>query len=482
MTVLPAQEVGRRALRGAVALATRQAVLATLTVVGGVLLARRLTPAEFGVYAIAAFWLALLMAIGNAGLGGALIQQRDEPTDRDLALLFTVQIAAAGGLSGAAVVFAAPLAHAYSLSGDAVTVIRLFALGLFVQSLQAVPLVRLDRDLAFARVGLLGVVEMAVFQSLAVALAYTGFGVISFGIAVAAQAIVGAFLAWYLAPWRPRLAWEPIRLRQLLAFGIPYQGAAVVSLVKDSLTPTFVGILLGARAVGLVGWAQQLSVIAVILLMALSRLWMPTFSRLADRPEQLARAVQEAIHWTNTIVAPIAVILLVLVHPVTHIVFGDRWVDAIPLFYLLWPANVIVPNVLILLAMLAARGRVRLTFALTAGWAVLNWALGAPLVAALGINGYGWANLAVTATNLVIIPFACREAPIDAIRPVLVPWLTAVPIGAALAVVEHAYPADRVDTLVGYASAAAIAYFGLVVTTQRHAVRRLIALARQATS
>jgi hypothetical protein len=107
--------------------------------------------------------------------------------------------------------------------------------------------------------------------------------------------------------------------------------------------------------------------------------------------------------------------------------------------------------------------------------------LGAPLVTLLGVNGYGWTNIVVTASNLTIIRYARREVPVHVIGPVLIPWLTAVPVGFALALAEHFHHATNALTLALYAGLAAVAYALLVLATQRDAVRRVLSLARMAT-
>lgn len=472
------QEVARRAVRGGLALATRQVVMFSVSVAGGVLLARVLSPKEYGVYVIANFWLNLLLVIGNAGLGGALVQQSAEPTGRDLDLVFTAQTAM-GLLLGVAGVIAAPwLAAAYGLSAAGVEVMRLFAVALMIQAVQAVPIIRLERELRFGAIGYIGAAEVLTFNGMAVGLAYAGWGVRSFGLAIAAQALVGAAGAWWCAPWRPHRRWDRVRLRELLAFGIPFQGSTIVSLVKDSLTPTFVGLLLGVHAVGLIGWAQSAAAFALFALTALSRLWVPAFARLADDREALARAVNSAVRWMNTAVAPVALILLVLIHPITHLVYGDRWKAGVNVFYLLWPANLVVPTVAVLTGMLTAVGRVRLTFLFTMLWMLATWILGAPLIGWLGIVGYGWTNLAVQTTNVVVFRAARREVHASLVRAAVLPWTLGAPLALVLYVVQRTWPARSLSALALYALSMAISYVVAVVLTGRDELRQLTSLAR----
>ena len=89
---LSAVALRQRATFGVIALVVRMIVL-QLTILGGdVYLRRLLQPADFGAFAIAQFALSFFTYFGDAGLGGALIQQKDEPTDIALSSIWCLQM------------------------------------------------------------------------------------------------------------------------------------------------------------------------------------------------------------------------------------------------------------------------------------------------------------------------------------------------------------------------------------------------------
>src|SRR5205085_11764105 len=85
------ENIHAQARRGIKLLLVRQIFLQIFTFAGGVILARVLGPAQFGLFAIASFWVGILALVGDFGLAPSFIQRRAELTERDLQVGFTLQ-------------------------------------------------------------------------------------------------------------------------------------------------------------------------------------------------------------------------------------------------------------------------------------------------------------------------------------------------------------------------------------------------------
>ncbi len=465
--------VARRATQGGLALLTRQVLVFGANILGGVLLARVLTPAEFGLYAITAFLISFLAVFGDVGLGASLIRQASEPDVADFRAVFTAQqilVVAVVGLLWAAAPW---LADAYRMPPDDAWLFRIAALSLVVASLQTMPIVRLERSLRFDRLATIETTQAVVFNVVAVALAYSGFGAWSYAYAALAAESIGALLANLVSPWRIGWALDVPRIRHHLSFGLPYQGSSVVSLIKDSITPVLIGLLLGAAAVGYINWAQMVAAYAVIVLQPLARLYLPMFARLQAQPDALRSALERSIQLTNAIVAPLAIVTLVLARPITLAVFGERWLPALPYFYLLWAANLLVPTVSPMLGALNGKGRSGLTFMFTVIWMVGTWALGAPLVLTLGAIGFPVANAVVQLTNVPIILFVRRQIPVRLLRSIAPAWVAAGVAGVGLLFIQATTQASGVVLLAVEAALAVACYLVIMVSAFPGEVRQV---------
>jgi len=429
------------------ALGFRQALAAVVSLGGGVILARLLSPSQFGLYAVFVFALGVLSIFGDVGLGASLIRNVTEPSTHEYRAVFTAQELLLA-ICVVALFFAAPfIAAAYRLPPDDAWLFRLASLSLVPTSLQVIPSIRLERDLRFGRLALVEVSQTVVYNVTAVLLVLLGYGVWGLAIAIVARSTVGALLANLVSPWRIGFAWDLAMVRRHIGFGLPYQAASWASLAKDSINPVLVGLLLGAAQVGYLNWAGTLAAYPVLALMVLQRLYLPAFSKMRQYPAELERLVEMVVRGTNTIVAPFAILCLVLAVPITRIVFGDKWLPAIPFFYLLWPANVFVATVTPLYGLLNALGRSRTTLGFALLWMTTTWVFGVPLIAVLGPIGFAVANLLVQLTNFLVFRVARQAVPLHLASAILPAWTTACAVGVLVGVFAYIVPITNVVVL-----------------------------------
>lgn len=463
-----------------VALATRQGLVQGLNLAASVVLARLLDPADFGVYAISLFFGGLVGRVGASGLGPNLVRQSEEPTDLDFRAVFTIQLIAIVLFAAVLGSCAGPLAALYRIPHQGALFMRLAALSFLVASLSTIPINRLERHLMFQRLATVEILQAIVFHGLAIGLAWKGHGIASFGVALFARALVGAGLANLLSPWRPgfTLRWSVIR--EHARFGAAYQGTFLVSTVKDSITTVFLGMILGTAAVGYAGWAAMVASYPVIVLMATQRIYLPTFSRLAGHAKLLGRTLEVAIEFANACAAPLAVATLVLIDPLTRLLFGPEWLPALPLFYFLWISNVFVPSATPMLSLLNALGQPGTVFRFALLWAAATWILGVPLILAHGLIGFAIANALVQVTNLWLYRVVRNRLEFRLYGPVLRIWGTAAALGAGLFALQTARPAGSVTDLVAYAGGLLVAFAASLLVLQRARVRRVLEILRSA--
>ena len=454
----------------------RQVLVHGLNVLGGILLARTLSPADFGVYAIVGFLLAFLAATSDLGLGAGLVRQPREPDEHDLTSVLAVQHVLTATM-GAILWSAAPwLRAAYRLPEAAVWMFRVLALAIPVTAFQTVSSIRLERRLEFPRLAAIEVAQALVYNVAVVGLVWRGAGILSFALALLARSATGALLAVRLSPWPVGWRWDRVRIRSLLRFGIPYQGISFVSLLKDSITPVLVAALLGTAAVGYINWAVMVGAYPVLALFALHRVYLPSFARLQEHPEELARFVENVIRMTNAIVAPLAVVTLVLIEPITRLVFGEKWMPALPLFYLLWAANLFVPTATPVMGLLNALGRPRVTFGFAVLWMAGTWLLAAPLLLRIGALGFALANLMVQFSNLWLYRVAQRHVSFRILRVVALPWSVALATGLILRWTAQWHPPATLTALVVLAASALVLYGVAMAVASPRLIRQALAL------
>ena len=444
------QSLGQKIFKGVVALGMRHILVQGLNILGGVFLARLLTPGQFGLYAIITFLLVFLNTFSGTGMAANLIRQSEEPEIADYHALFTFQTVVVLVLAVTLWILSPWIAQVYHLPTDDAWLFRLIALAVLASSLMVIPQVRLERRLDFGKLAGVEVSQAVVFNFVAVTLAWLEWGGFAFALALLSRYVVGAALVNWVEPWPLAWRWDWARTKSHLQFGFYFQGAQLISVFKDSVNPIFIGLLLGSADVGYTNWASMVAVYPVMALMALQRLYMPVFAQVQTDKEHLAKLVEQVIWATNAITAPLALLTLIFIEPITQMVFGEKWLVALPLFYLFWAANLLVPTITPLIGLLNALGQSRLTVIMSLLWMLSTWILSVPLILLYGVLGFAIANVGVQLTNFIVIKMVKRQIPFRMLKTIGPVWIIAFITFGLLYILDRVWPVQNMVTMALY--------------------------------
>lgn len=446
-TYVPIQTI---ILRSVMALGLRQIVVQGANIVGSILLARLLSPAEYGLYAITVFFLSFLIAFGDVGLGGSLVRQTAEPTIRDYKIVFNLQLVLVISVSTIMWLSSPFLVESYQLLSNDVWLFRFLALSLLFTTFQTIPLVFLERSLKFEKIAIIEIAQAVIYNTLLITMVYFKLGNYVFGLALALRALTGALLAYFIHPWSIGSDWDIKVIREHMKFGLAYQGSKFISLIKDSVSPVIVGFISGRIEVGFINWATAVSSYSVLLLNILQRIYLPAFSRMQSNRRELSKLVEDSIWGVNAFVAPLSILTLVLIQPITIIVFGDKWLKAIPFFILFWAANIFVPTSSVVQGVLNALGFSGKVFRYSVIWMLGTWIISVPLIIIYGGIGFAIANFFVQLTNIWFYKTAQKELAFVIIAKIYTPWFTALGSGILVGILEYIRPAQDILNLIIY--------------------------------
>lgn len=223
----------------------------------GLILARLLMPAEFGMVATILIFTNLAGFVSGGGMGQAIVRAKDA-TKRDFDLLFTLQ-----ALVGLAIVgFFFTIAPAFGRwYGDPIytDMLRAAALSFLIRPFFNVPNSILHRDMRFKAKTAVQLVNLFIYNGISLSLAWKGYGPWSLILAGLITPIAGATqLAWY-ARWRPGLCFDFARAGELMRYGLLASGTDILVYIRSQL-PTFIlSRTLGPSGVGLYNKAESLA-------------------------------------------------------------------------------------------------------------------------------------------------------------------------------------------------------------------------------
>lgn len=400
-------ELKAKAKRGIRMLIARQALIQCLNFAAAVVLARLLDPAEFGVFFVASFVVGTITSFTDFGFGAALIQQQADISEKELNVVFTVQQVVLGGFSVGLLLLAPYIASRMLKDMVQLTMLlRLLAVTLWLSAWRSVNVLQIERSLEHSRLASIEIAESAVYQVLAVLLAWLKLGVYALGVAAVVRMALGTWLTFCAVPWRMRLAYDRATVTRLLRFGVPFQLQSLAVNISSWLTPTVVGSVLGSSAVGLVTWASSNGRRPMLVVDAIMRVAYPHLCRLQSDPQEVRRTVSQYVQQVLLVGGLWAVFIVVLGDPVVRLVYGSKWlagVSSLQIFAFCVPTEAII---WILASLLASGGYVDKSSLLNFVKNVLFLVLGWYLVPRVGLVAVPIAQVVTSAGVLPLFVFS----------------------------------------------------------------------------
>lgn len=390
----PTASVAVRVGRGAAWGLLNNSVLRLGSLVSGIVLARLLSPADYGVYAVALVALTLLQSFNELGVSLALVRW-DGDVRRFAPTVMTVATVSSLGLYAAAFL-AAPTFCAAMGSPTATFVLRLMCLAVIVDGIATVPIGLLNRHFRQRERFAGDAASFTVSTGLTIALAVAGVGPASFAYGRVAGAVVGTVIYTWLAPLLVRPGWSREQAGRLLRFGLPLAGASLLVLSVSNVDNIIVGGSLDAASLGVYLIAFNLSSWPLtVFAEAARRVALAGFSRLAADLPDLERSFSRGMALLMTATVPLCALLASYADPLIRLLYGDPWAPAAVALPLLAILGLMRVGLFVCYDLLVALDRSRLLIGLQALWL-------AALIPAL-IVGTAWGGIRGTAAAHVVV-------------------------------------------------------------------------------
>lgn len=307
-----------------------------------IVLARVLAPADFGLMAMLALFVALATLLVDSGFSLALIQRQGAShVDESTIFFFTV---------GMAVVVAALLSALAPWIANFYKqpILRemtwWMALNLFLNSFGTIHTALLTKNLDFRTLAKATGSASVISGCVALILALQGFGVWSLIGQALAFTVTMVMLLWLLHPWRPIWIFDSTSLRSYFGFGGYVLWSGLLNVMYRNLYALLIGKMHPVEDVGYYSQARRVQDLPVRALTGIvDRVSFPVFASVANNKSRLTRMLSKAITAIFFVTAPLMVGLAVLVEPLTVLVFGDKWLPMAPVLEALAIAGLVSP-------------------------------------------------------------------------------------------------------------------------------------------
>lgn len=299
-----------------------------------VILARILSPEDFGLASMCITLDAITWIVLSLGIISALLHYQDNVEAR-LNAAFWI-ILTSSSLLVLAQILVAPFIAEFYKEPLLVPIVRTSAIGLLITSFGSVQRTILAKNLDFKKISILETVINTLRNLLYVIFALLGFKVWSFVYPKIIVAIISAISLWSVTKWRPSFKLNLEYWREMLSFGKNVLFSNIIDYVLNNSGYILIGNLLGASMLGIYSFAYDKSMLVVNSISApVANITFPTFAKLQSHPEKLKEAFLKTIKSITIITFPFAIFQIVAGKEFITGIFGAKWSASVVIFQII---------------------------------------------------------------------------------------------------------------------------------------------------
>ena len=410
MEKLNPEQIIKRSIRGVITLVSRTFFVNIISLLAFLVITSVLKAQEIGIYTAVIAMQRVISFFTDFGLGAALIQKKDELKQEDITTTFTIQLGISLTIFILVLLSIGWFAGFFKLNNDAQMLFLVLVFTIFLSSYKTIPSILLERSLRFSKLVIPQIAEALVFNSILVGLTLSGYGISSFTWAFLISSIVGIPFYYFVSPWKLRIGIHKESLNHL-KYGVQFQAKNILAAIKDDLLTVILIRFLTFTEIGYIGFAQRLAFYVYRYVVdSVTKVTFSAYSRAQNDLQFLKTAVEKSLFFVSASMFPI-LFGLIIVSPYL-IKFYPNWINkwepaifSIVFFCL----NAAVSSVSgILVNVLDATGKVKVTLRLMVLWTVLIWILTPIFIHLYGYNGVSIASFLV-ATTIVYTVYLVKK-------------------------------------------------------------------------
>ncbi len=433
-------DLARKSIRGGLTTLGSQGIQLALSVLSTVVLARLLTPDDYGLLGMVAVVVGFVQMFKDAGLSLATIQ-KDRITHEQISTLFWLNIGISTFL-GLCILACAPLVSRLYGRPELTAVTAAMSLAFIINGLLIQHQALLRRCMWFGTLATITIASQIVSLGAMVVLAYLGWRYWALVGGTLVRALATTLLTFYSCPWIPGRMKRRTGVRTMLKLGGHLTGFNVVNYLSRNADNILIGRYIGANALGLYAKAYHLFMMPITQIrQPMALVAMPVLSSLRDQPVRYRRYYNRMFDILVSLTIPITLYCILEGEFLIRLILGPKWLGAVPIFRILAVAGF----------MQAVQGMAGLVM-LSLGYSVRVLAWGAvnacinvtAFVIGLPFGITGVATCYAVANGIILFPtlFVCYHgSPITValmMKTLATPLLTSVAALAAVLLLRHA--------------------------------------------
>lgn len=355
--------------------------------ISGIILARLLTPYDYGCIGMLSIFMVLAESFIDGGFGSALIQKK-RPTQDDYSTIFWWNLGMALLMYAILFVCAPAISRFYKIP-LLCDVLRVQGLVLFIYAFNIVQRNQLRKKLNFKVLSIVTITTSLIALGTTIFMAYKGFGVW----ALVAQNLIGAAIPaivfWFFIKWRPVFVFSVKSLKELFGFGFYMFLGHLLNQFGQKIQGLLIGKFYNPATMGYYSKAEGTEKLASHSISSImTSITYPLFAEVQDNKEALGNIIKRITMTLAYITFPLLFILLLCAKPLFVLLYSDRWLQSVPYFQVLCIAGLAGCLQAVNLQSIAAIGKSKVLF----WWTLIKRIIGIGAIV-IGLAWFGMKGL-----------------------------------------------------------------------------------------
>ena len=336
---MPPKSLKQKAVSGMIWTALQRYSTMLIQFISGIILARLLTPYDYGCIGMLMIFVILAEAFIDGGFGSALIQKK-QPTQEDYSTIFFWNLGMAAVLY-AVLYFSAPAIAGFYNIPLLCDVLRIQGVVLLIYAFNIVQRNQLRKKLNFKVLSIVTISTSLIALSVTIFMAYHGYGVWSLVTQHILTALIPALVFWFYIKWRPVFTFSWKSFWELFSFGFYMFLTNLINQFGQQIQGLLIGRFYNANTMGLYSKAHATERLASqSISQVLTQVTYPLYAELQDDKLRLGGVIKKLTITLSYFTFPLMFLLILCAKPLFLVLYSERWLDSVPYFQVLCLAGI----------------------------------------------------------------------------------------------------------------------------------------------
>ncbi len=327
----------------------------------GVILARLLTPADYGLIGMITVFFVVANVFINSGFGLAYVQKKDaNETDASTIFFFNLFISIILYLL---LWISAPLIANFYEETQLINLVRVMSIILIINSFSIMQVAKLTKEVNFKKKTIILLVSAIISGGTGITAALLNYGVWSLVIQGVVNASIKTLGLWIAYNWKPLFVFNFNSIKSFFSFSSWVLLTSIFRAVSDNIYILVIGKFFPAAELGFYTKAKQFQMmVSQQTSAAIGTVAFPVFSQLQDEKTRLKNAMRKFSQYTLLFIAPISATLIIIAKPLFLVLLTEKWLPMVLYFQLLLATGILYPIHMVNVQTLTAQGKTNLNF------------------------------------------------------------------------------------------------------------------------